>query len=125
MGERAINWRRVLAVYGTIFAALLVALVFVEQSGPTANLNAPAPPVDIRTQLVGSSATVVASTTPAVLSGTVAGDCPSGLTMIAKFNFKNGAYAFDKGTKNIVTVAGNNQGGTYSSTQYIFAVVVQ
>jgi hypothetical protein len=50
-------------------------------------------------------------------------NCPAGTTEVAKFNWSGGGWALESGGG--VTIVGDANGGTWSSTYYIVAIVVK
>lgn len=52
--------------------------------------------------------------------------CPSGTTLIAKFNFQGGSYVFEKGTAGAITITSASASGfNWSSTVPVSAIVVK
>ncbi|MDN3515168.1 MAG: hypothetical protein NG747_12315 [Candidatus Brocadia sp.] len=54
-------------------------------------------------------------------------DCPQDTTLVAKFNWENDSYVFEKpqGNETVVTITGDETGGTWTSTTAISDVIIK
>jgi hypothetical protein len=97
----------------------------VEEFVPTATPT-PIPPTDEPTATnTAVPPTDEPTATPTDDNGNPNESCPTGTFLIAKFEWQGGSYVQSEGTPGIVTVNGDETGGTWSSTTPISVVIIK